>query len=154
MMHEEKILETLDQLARDLHQYVSWQRRTATAVTNLSLGLNSAETNHRNDHQQLVGLLLSMLPDAKLSKPPRERRDSDNTDTFKLPGGNELALTRRTQKRVVHLVLVALAFIASHVVAYFVVPHPERPAVTRPPTEVVTGATPRLVPQLAPPRAP
>lgn len=153
---EEKIKELLEQILKGQNQYSSWQRKTATAVTNLSLGLNNAEISRRNDHQALSGLVLACLPDAPKKKSERKRRDSDDTDTFKLLGGNQLQLTRTTQKRIVTAVLAVLAFVATHVAAYFMLPHPQTPAMAAPRApDVVSSPTPRLaVPVLAPPKVP
>ena len=150
----------LARLLQELRTASAHQKLTATAVADLALGLNAAETGRRRDAQQLVGLILTVLPGAekKPAKAKKGARGDESSDVFKLPGGNSLELTHTTQRRIVNIVLIVLAFVATHVAAYFALPHPERPPAGHQGADAVSGPSlraPRLeTPRLEAPRVP
>lgn len=97
------------------------QRRTATSVGNLSLGLSAHANRLQSQHDQIVGILLA---DVSEKREQRKRHDSgDDTNKFKFPSGDSIELTRRSQKRIVQGVLLGVLWVLSHVVQYFLT-HP------------------------------
>lgn len=107
---------TDDERDRILHQLAERQKLTAKAVADLALGLNSAERQARDRHQELVGIALGSIAERRTE---RERKSSeDQTDSFKLSTGDKFELTRRTQKRIVRWVLLGLAAVGLHAAQY------------------------------------
>lgn len=140
-----RLLRQLDKRLSLLDQRMSVaadrQRATARAVADLTLGLNAAKTAALARHDELTGLLLGFR--AEVLNPQGERRrlsSEDRTDSFKLPTGDRVELTRRTQRRILRGVLLAVAWIGSLILQHIATHALER-------TE---HAAPRLPPASAP----
>lgn len=101
-------------------QTVDWQRRTATAVIDLTLALESRdkaeqrryesfEAAARHRHDELVGLILGTTDPNK-----KRRKDTppEGTDKFKLPAGVEVQAPRETTRKVVEKIGKVLFYLA------------------------------------------
>lgn len=111
--------EMLEMVVLELRRVRERQKRTAKAVADLGLGLNSAQIASRNRDGETHGLILGLRSELAVTPAPRDRKNSeDKTDSFRLPSGDSVELTRRTQKKLVRWVLLAVAAIALHAAQY------------------------------------
>ncbi len=94
------------------------QKVTARAVADLAIGLNSGERQARDRHQELLGIVMGAFAEKKIVE--RRRKDSeDQTDSFRIPGGQgHVELTRGAQRKLVKWVLLALAAIGRHAIQF------------------------------------
>lgn len=99
-----------------------WLRRTASSTSDLAMGLGQQEKRAERRHQELTGLVLAILPDHTKRRLKKSKEGREDTDSFKLPGGNSVNLTKTTQHRIVKGVLAVLMLIVSHLAVYFA-PH-------------------------------
>jgi hypothetical protein len=109
----------LDQILAELRLVKERQKLTAKSVADLSIGLNSAQTASRNRDAETHGLILGLRSEMVVAPQVRDRKNSeDKTDSFRLPSGDSVELTRRTQRRIVRWVLLAVVAIGLHAAQY------------------------------------
>jgi hypothetical protein len=117
-IEEEKISAIEAQLAKIAER----QKATARAVADLALGLNTEAIAHRDRHAETQGLILGMIAELR-HEPKRERRNSEDTQDFPLPGGSDgehVRLSKRTQRKILRWVLVGTLFALTHVAHFFI----------------------------------
>lgn len=130
-MDEDK--DKLERIEEELRQCKDRQKVTARAVADLAIGLNSYARQSRDQHQELLGIVLGTMAEKRQE---RERKNSDDyTDKFKIPGGQgSVELTRGAQRRIIKWVLLAVVAAGLHVVQFAwerFAEHRERPAVEK-----------------------
>jgi hypothetical protein len=98
------------------------QKATARSVADLALGLNHESISHRDRHAETQGLILGLSAELRQA-PARERRDSEDTKDFPLPGladGEHVRLSKRTQRKIIRWVMVGVLFALTHVAHFFI----------------------------------
>lgn len=115
---DEKITAIEAQLAKIAER----QKVTARSVADLAVGLNYEAGASRDRHAETQGLILGLA--AELRQPPaRERRDSEDTKDFPLPGladDEHVRLSRRTQRKILRWIAVGALFALTHVAHFFI----------------------------------
>lgn len=120
-MTDEQFSEILTRLAKISDR----QKAIARAVADIAVALNTAHRLQRDEYAELQGLLLGALHEMR-APAARERRDSQDTKKFPLPGGEEgdaLQLTKRTQRKILKWVILATAGVLLHVLQWWMHAH-------------------------------
>lgn len=102
-------------------QLLKQQKRTAQSIADLALVLEQQARQARERHDEHMSISLALLTERRSAPAEqRPRRNSDDlTDRFRLPGDSGVVeLSRRTQRRILGWVILALVIAATHVAQF------------------------------------